>query len=104
MASETGAATQHITTNDGVRLAYERAGAAGPVVVLIHGWSGSRKYFCRNIAALAEHCQVSKLLVKLMSCQAEESMLHARCLQGYTCRLPFISHHTSSCMPGRDIV
>jgi mitochondrial fission protein ELM1 len=58
MAAEQAAATQYITTNDGIRLAYERAGTAGPVVVLIHGWSGSRKYFCHNIAALAEHCQV----------------------------------------------
>jgi pimeloyl-ACP methyl ester carboxylesterase len=54
------AAAQYVTTNDGVRLAYEQAGTAGPVVVLIHGWSGSRRYFCHNIAALAEHCQVSR--------------------------------------------
>lgn len=59
MAADTAAATQYITTNDGVRLAYEQAGTAGPVVVLIHGWSGSRKYFCHNMPALAEHCQVS---------------------------------------------
>lgn len=37
---------QFITTNDGVRLAYETAGvrtASSPVLVLIHGWSGSRR-------------------------------------------------------------
>uniref|UniRef100_A0A383V6P7 AB hydrolase-1 domain-containing protein n=1 Tax=Tetradesmus obliquus TaxID=3088 RepID=A0A383V6P7_TETOB len=58
MAADAAAATQYVTTNDGVRLAYEQAGTAGPVVVLIHGWSGSRKYFCHNMPALAEHCQV----------------------------------------------
>jgi pimeloyl-ACP methyl ester carboxylesterase len=52
------ASTQHFTTNDGVQLAYEAAGSSGPVVVLIHGWSGSRKYFQRNIPALADKCQV----------------------------------------------
>lgn len=37
-----------ITTNDGVRLVYQRYGAygraslSGPVIVLVHGWSGSR--------------------------------------------------------------
>lgn len=51
-------ATQHVTTNDGVRLAYEQAGTSGPVIVLIHGWSGSRKYFQHNMTALAEQCQV----------------------------------------------
>lgn len=43
--------TQYVTTNDGIRLAYEQHGSSGPVIVLIHGWSGSRKYFSRNIAA-----------------------------------------------------
>eukprot|EP00878_Enallax_costatus_P028827 GHUV01031176.1.p1 GENE.GHUV01031176.1~~GHUV01031176.1.p1 ORF type:complete len:160 (+),score=25.99 GHUV01031176.1:581-1060(+) len=42
--------TQHITTNDGVCLAYDQYGDSGPVVVLIHGWSGSRKYFSRNVS------------------------------------------------------
>lgn len=50
--------TQHYTTNDGVQLAYESAGSSGPVIVLIHGWSGSRKYFQRNIPALAAKCRV----------------------------------------------
>jgi pimeloyl-ACP methyl ester carboxylesterase len=52
------ASTQHFTTNDGVQLAYEAAGSEGPVIVLIHGWSGSRKYFQRSIAALAAKCKV----------------------------------------------
>lgn len=34
-----------VTTNDGVRLVYQRYGRpalGGPVIVLVHGWSGSR--------------------------------------------------------------
>jgi pimeloyl-ACP methyl ester carboxylesterase len=58
--------TQHFTTNDGVQLAYESAGSSGPVVVLIHGWSGSRKYFQCNMPALAASCQVTDSLSSLM--------------------------------------
>jgi pimeloyl-ACP methyl ester carboxylesterase len=47
-----------VTTNDGVSLAYEKSGDSGPVVILIHGWSGSRQYFVRNANALAESCVV----------------------------------------------
>ena len=63
---------QHVVTGDGVKLAYERHGVKGPVVVFIHGsthscvckpcrtdqltdqmlvcsgWSGSRHYFDYN--------------------------------------------------------
>jgi len=63
---------QHVVTGDGVKLAYERHGVKGPVVVFIHGsthscvckprrtdqhvdqmrfclgWSGSRRYFDCN--------------------------------------------------------
>lgn len=52
--------TKHFTTNDGVQLAYETAGSSGPVIVLIHGWSGSRKYFQRNITHLAANCKVCR--------------------------------------------
>ena len=45
---------QYVTTNDGVRLAWERHGRiGGPVVVLIHGWSGSRHYWDLNARPLA---------------------------------------------------
>jgi hypothetical protein len=48
------------TTSDGVRIVFERHGAAAaPVVVLIHGWSGSRQYFVRNIPQLAREVHVS---------------------------------------------
>lgn len=40
--------TQFLTTNDGVPIAYDVFGKAGPVVVLIHGWSGSRHFFELN--------------------------------------------------------
>ena len=47
-----------ITTNDGVSLHYERFGFQGPVVVLIHGWSGSRHYWDLNTRPIARTCQV----------------------------------------------
>ena len=40
--------TQFLSTNDGVPIAYDVFGKTGPVVVLIHGWSGSRHYFELN--------------------------------------------------------
>lgn len=49
----------HFTTNDGVKLAYERAGPeSGPVLLCVHGWSGSRRSFMRNVPGLAKECQV----------------------------------------------
>jgi hypothetical protein len=40
--------TGFVRTNDGIDLKYERFGShGGPVVVLIHGWSGSRHYWVR---------------------------------------------------------
>jgi pimeloyl-ACP methyl ester carboxylesterase len=47
-----------VTTNDGVELKYERFGSAGPVVVLIHGWSGSRHYWDLNSRPIARSCRV----------------------------------------------
>jgi len=37
---------------------YKEHGTAGPAVVLIHGWSGSSKYFQLNVDALAKRCRV----------------------------------------------
>jgi len=50
----------HYTANDGARLAYETFGdPLNPLkLVLIHGWSGSGKYFARNIDQLAGRAQV----------------------------------------------
>ncbi|KAG7668461.1 hypothetical protein Ndes2526B_g03909 [Nannochloris sp. 'desiccata'] len=48
----------NITTNDGVTLHYERFGSHGPVVCLIHGWSGSRHYWDLNTRIIARTCQV----------------------------------------------
>lgn len=43
----------------GVSTRYLEAGRPGaPVVVLLHGATGSLEYFCANIAALAEHFRV----------------------------------------------
>lgn len=49
---------QQVITGDGVKLAYERHGVKGPVVVFIHGWSGSRHYFDCNAEAVGRTCQV----------------------------------------------
>lgn len=40
---------------------YKEYGAAGPALVLIHGWSGSSKYFQRNVDELAKSCRVVTL-------------------------------------------
>lgn len=47
-----------ITTSDGVVLQYERFGSHGPVVVLLHGWSGSRHYWDLCTRPIARNCQV----------------------------------------------
>jgi hypothetical protein len=47
-----------LVTNDGCVLHYERFGAAGPPVVLVHGWSGSRHYWDLNVRKIARSCQV----------------------------------------------
>lgn len=48
-----------VRTNDGIDLKYERFGShGGPVVVLIHGWSGSRHYWDLNVRPIARTCQV----------------------------------------------
>lgn len=50
-----------ITTSDGVQIFYELFGTSnlsGPVVVLIHGWSGSRHYWDTNVRPIARTCRV----------------------------------------------
>ena len=47
-----------VRTNDGVDLCFERFGSHGPVVILIHGWSGSRHYWDLNVRPIARTCQV----------------------------------------------
>lgn len=37
MSTEWKTGTQFVTTNDGVKIAFERMGRTGPVVVLLHG-------------------------------------------------------------------
>eukprot|EP00803_Ostreobium_quekettii_P007367 evm.model.scf_89.4 EVM.evm.TU.scf_89.4 scf_89:8566-11639(+) len=50
-----------ITTNDGVKIAYEKVGGSGNPLVLIHGWSGSRRYFDLNVRDLATAAVVYRL-------------------------------------------
>lgn len=53
---------KHFTTNDGVQLAYEVSGPTdGPILVLLHGWSGSRRSFQHNLPGLAAKCRVYAL-------------------------------------------
>ncbi len=49
--------TQFITTNDGVKIAFERMGRSGPVVVLLHG------QYCVKIWALIGRAIFSRTLV-----------------------------------------
>lgn len=49
-----------ITTNDGVRLHYEDAGAGRPLV-LIHGWTFSGRFFAPRVPALAAQARVISL-------------------------------------------
>lgn len=51
---------QHIATIDGIEMAYVAAGE-GPPLVLIHGLSGSTRWWNRNIGPLAEHFRVYAL-------------------------------------------
>ncbi len=64
--------TQFVTTNDGVPLAYDSLGKTGPVVVLVHGWSGSRHYFELN-ARVSGAC---RLLLSAAVCGARRQMHH----------------------------
>ncbi|KAK9824941.1 hypothetical protein WJX74_008906 [Apatococcus lobatus] len=50
-----------LQVSDGVTIAYENWGKKGPIVVLIHGWSGSRHYFDLNAGPLSKHCRVYAL-------------------------------------------
>jgi 3-oxoadipate enol-lactonase len=43
---------------DGIRLRYELAGAAGPLVVLTHGLGGRLEFFAPHVEALARHHRV----------------------------------------------
>lgn len=44
-------------TNDGVRIFYEERGVGHPLI-LIHGWSGTSKYFVRNFETLSKYFRV----------------------------------------------
>jgi pimeloyl-ACP methyl ester carboxylesterase len=57
------------TTNDGVRLVYElgkgnRASSSDSPVVLVHGWSGSRRYYDDAFASLQQTSNHPPLLVR----------------------------------------
>jgi non-heme chloroperoxidase len=43
---------RYFTTNDGVRLKYTDSGGSGKVVVFIHGWTASGRYFDKSVGPL----------------------------------------------------
>ena len=55
-------AEEVLKTKDGVTLSYTKRGRIdAPVIVLLHGWSGSKEFFCRNVDALSEKFQVKQV-------------------------------------------
>ena len=48
----------YFMANDGCKLHYDLHGESGPPLILIHGWSGSRRYFDLNVDDLAKTCRV----------------------------------------------
>lgn len=52
---------EHISASDGEKIGYAKRGTEGPVVVLVHGWSGSHRYFDLNIEVLSKSCCVYAL-------------------------------------------
>ena len=60
MQAQQETSNKSLTTSDGIKLAYVHAGSrtSAPVVVLIHGWSGSKAYWELNVGGLAKHCKV----------------------------------------------
>ena len=52
-----------VTTKDGVKLHYvTHGGGAGQPIVLVHGWSGSHRYFDNSIELLASKCKDSSVI------------------------------------------
>ncbi len=47
--------TRTLQVSDGVSIAYESWGKKGPVIVFIHGWSGSKSYFDLNAGVSAAY-------------------------------------------------
>ncbi|KAF0684017.1 Aste57867_23938 [Aphanomyces stellatus] len=46
------------TTADKCKLVYDDTGGDMPVILFLHGWSGSRRYFSRNVPLLQKHLRV----------------------------------------------
>lgn len=51
----------HITTSDGVKLSYTDTGGAGPILLMLHGWSQSRAMFMHQVADLQHRYRVIAL-------------------------------------------
>jgi len=52
-----------ITTNDGVSIYYEDSGS-GPVLVLLHGWGCTPRFFTRNVEALSRGTRVINMALR----------------------------------------
>jgi len=59
LAAETG----YVTVSDGTRLYYEAEGQGKPIL-LMHGWSGSNRFFDKNFAALAQQFRVYRIDIR----------------------------------------
>jgi non-heme chloroperoxidase len=46
-----------VVTNDNISISVQTQGQGRPLV-LLHGWSGSSRYFMLNEKSLAQHCKV----------------------------------------------
>lgn len=49
-----GGEVRHLTTRDGLRLAYEVSGEGSPTLVFIHGWACAREHWHAQVAAFED--------------------------------------------------
>lgn len=59
LAAETG----YVTVSDGTRIYYQVEGEGKPVV-LMHGWSGSNRFFDKNFESLAKEFRVYRIDIR----------------------------------------
>ena len=90
---------QSITTSDGIKLAYVHAGSrtSAPVVVLIHGWSGSKAYWELNVGGLAKQCRVFAYDQRFHGESGKPRHVRALLWRAKDCNSLFYSHCERNC-------